>query len=162
MPEKQQRRIIFFLGAGASLGAGAYATVQHGGKIYIPIQETFWETLLRLSRSERHRRDIDSFLFRYFLGYGKAPGRSTSADRRRMLRGIDVEEVFTFLSERNRAPRTSIQFQAYTKKVWEALLSEVGQVFARFRPNNQTRKAFRTLWKITSDIGTRSCHSTMM
>jgi hypothetical protein len=64
-----------------------------------------------------------------------------------MLKGIDVEEVFTFLSERNRAPRTSIQFQAYTKKVWEALLSEIGQVFARFRPNVDTRRVFRTFWK---------------
>jgi hypothetical protein len=147
MPEKQQRRIIFFLGAGASYGAGAFTTVQHGGRISIPTQEAFWETLLRLSRSRDNRSDIESFLFRYFLGYGKAPGRSNSAARRKMLKAIDVEEVFTFLSERNRAPRTSVQFQAYTKKVWEALLSEIGQVFTRFQPNVDTRRVFRTFWK---------------
>jgi hypothetical protein len=147
MPGKQQRRIVFFLGAGASYGAGAFTTVQHGGKVRVPTQETFWETLLRLSKSRDNRSDIESFLFRYFLGYGKAPGRSTSATRRKMLRGIDVEEVFTFLSERNRAPRTSIQFQAYTKKVWEVLLFEIGQLFSRFRPNVETRRVYRTFWK---------------
>jgi hypothetical protein len=138
---------VFFLGAGASYGAGAFTTIQHGGKINIPTQESFWETLLRLSRSTDHRREIESFLFRYFLGYGKAPGRSNNAARRKMLKGIDVEEVFTFLSERNRAPRTSIQFQAYTKSVWEALLHETGQVLTRFQPNVDTRRVFRTFRK---------------
>lgn len=147
MPTKQQRRIVFFLGAGAPYGAGAFTTVQHGGRIKSPTQETFWETLLRLGKSGNNRRDIETFLFRYFLGYQKAPGRSNSAARRKMLKVIDVEEVFTFLSERDRAPRTSIQFQAYTKKVWEALLSEIGEVFTRFRPNVDTRRVFRTFWK---------------
>src|SRR5438034_11756648 len=101
MLRKQQRRIVFFLGAGASFGAGAFTTVQHGGRIKIPTQETFWETFLRFCKSTDNRNDIESFLFRYFLGYGKAPGRSNSAARRKMLKGIDVEEVFTFLSERN-------------------------------------------------------------
>jgi hypothetical protein len=104
----------------------------------------FWETFLRFCRSTDNRNNIESFLFRYFLGYGKAPGRSNSAARRKMLNGIDVEEVFTFLSERNHAPRTSIQFQAYTKKVWEVLLVEIGQVFTRFRPNVDTRRVFRS------------------
>ena len=60
-----------------------------------------------------------------------------------MLKAIDVEEVFTFLSERNHAPRTSPQFQSYTKKVWEALVEEIGCVFSRFEPNQKTRKMFR-------------------
>ena len=85
MLETQQRQIVFFLGAGASYGAGAFTTVQHGGRIKIPTQETFWETLLRLGRSRDNRSDIESFLFRYFLGYGKPPGRSNSAARRKML-----------------------------------------------------------------------------
>lgn len=37
---KQQRKVVFFLGAGASFGAGAYATVQHGGHVPIPMQST--------------------------------------------------------------------------------------------------------------------------
>jgi hypothetical protein len=120
MIEKQQRRIVFFLGAGASLGAGAVANIQGGGEISIPTQVEFWETFLRFCRSHTNRREIESFLFRYFLGYAKAPGRSSSRDRRKRLRPIDVEEVFTFLSERNNAPGVSPQFQAYTAKVWRA------------------------------------------
>jgi hypothetical protein len=143
MPQ-QRRRIVFFLGAGASLGAGAVTTVQHGGKIKIPTQETFWDTFLRFC-SPGNRTIIEPFLFRYFLGYARVPSRSAPAARRMMLKSIDVEEVFTFLSERNHAPRTSIQFQAYTRKVWEALISEIGHVFARFSPNINTRRTFRTL-----------------
>jgi hypothetical protein len=143
MAGTQQRRIVYFLGAGASYGAGAYTTVQHGGRVRIPMQATFWEIFLRLCKTKEHRREIESFLFRYFLGYAKAPGRSDSAARRRMFKGIDVEEVFTFLSERNHAPRTSVSFQAYTKRVWEALLSEIGHVFKLFEPNADTIKVFQ-------------------
>jgi hypothetical protein len=141
---KQQRRIVFFLGAGASLGAGADARVQGGGHIPIPTQATFWETFLRLSRDKRNKRDIECFLFRYFLGYAKAPGRANAADRRRQLKAIDVEEVFTFLSERNNAPGVSRQLRTHTNKVWNALLAEVGQVFRRFDANKRTRSTYRT------------------
>jgi hypothetical protein len=59
MLRKQQRRIVFFLGAGASFGAGAFTTVQHGGRIKIPTQETFWDTFLRFCRSRDNRNNIE-------------------------------------------------------------------------------------------------------
>lgn len=142
MPAGQSRRIVYFLGAGASLGAGAYAAVQGGGRVPIPTQDSFWETFLRFCTTS-NKRDIERFLFRYFLGYARAPARTSSANRRKQLRPIDVEEVFTFLSERNNAPEISNQFQAYTGRVWDALLEEVGSVFGRFRANAQTKKVFR-------------------
>ena len=74
MPGKQQRRIVFFLGAGASYGAGAFTTVQHGGKIRVPTQATFWETLLRLSRSRGNRSDIELFFVLLFFGLRKGSG----------------------------------------------------------------------------------------
>jgi hypothetical protein len=141
---KQQRRIVFFIGAGASLGAGASAPIQGGGEVAIPTQATFWETFLRFCHSKANRRKIESFLFRYFLGYGKAPGRATAITRRKLLQPIDVEEVFTFLSERNNAPGVASQFQAYTKEVWDALLQEIGIVFGKFFPNAKTRTTYKT------------------
>ena len=112
-----ERRIVYFLGAGASFGAGAYAPKQGGGRIPIPTQSTFWETFLRFCRSRRNKKDIEAFLYRYFLDYGKVPGRTSEAARRRQLAPIDVEEVFTFLSERNNAPSVSPQFKTYTLRV---------------------------------------------
>lgn len=144
MADKQQRRIVFFIGAGASLGSGASAPIQGGGEVMIPTQATFWETFLRFCGSRNNRRKIESFLFRYFLGYGKAPGRATAAARRKLLQPIDVEEVFTFLSERNNAPAVSPQFQGYTKEVWDALLQEVGTVFGKFNANARTRSTYKT------------------
>src|ERR1700693_5800806 len=138
----QQRRIVFFLGAGASLGAGAVTNVQHGGKIKIPTQDTFWDTFLRFS-SAANRATIERFLFRYFRGYKQAPTRASSLSKRKLLTGIDVEEVFTFLSERNTAPRVSPQLKAHTEKVWIALLSEIGHVFGRFGPTPNTRRVYR-------------------
>jgi hypothetical protein len=147
MPAKQQRRIIFFLGAGASYGAGASVPIQGGGERRIPTQNTFWETFLRFGRSNQNKNDIESFLFRYFLGYSKAPGRLKRAKRLPKLAHIDVEEVFTFLSERNTAPRISPQFRAYTQNVWKCLVEEIGYVFSRFLPNKKTRSIYRKFKK---------------
>ncbi len=140
-----ERRIVFFLGAGASFGAGAYARKQGGGRIPIPTQATFWETFLRFCKSANNRRVIEAFLYRYFLDYGKVPGRASEAARRRQLSPIDVEEVFTFLSERNNAPSVSPQVKTYTSRVWSALLAEIGQVFGRFRANKETKQVYRHL-----------------
>jgi hypothetical protein len=142
---KQQRKIVFFLGAGASYGAGSYAPVQAGGRVAIPTQATFWDTFLRFSRSKRNRRDIESFLFRYFLGYARVPARSTALQRRKLLKSLDVEEVFTFLSERARAPSTSAALRGYAAKVWSALIAEIGNVFVRFQANADTRRIYRQL-----------------
>ena len=71
------------------------------------------------------------------------------------------EEVFTFLSERNRAPRTSIQFQAYTKRVWEALLFEIGQSSPDFSRMLIRGEYFERFGKITFDTGIRLCRSIM-
>lgn len=142
--KKLSRKIVYFLGAGASFGAGAVATVQGGGKIPIPTQATFWDTFLRFVRRPKNRRVIESFLFRYFLGYAKVPPRSKPGSRRRMLRDIDVEEVFTFLSERARAPATSASLRTYALTVWSALLAEMHPVFSRFKGTRATRKVFHS------------------
>lgn len=138
-----ERRIVFFLGAGASFGAGAVAPVQGGGEIPIPTQATFWETFLRLSKSNKNKKDIENFLFRYFLNYRRAPGRASAKARRAQLRPIDVEEVFTFLSERNNAPGVSPQLRTRTTRIWEALIEEIGEVFGRFEANTSSRTVYR-------------------
>lgn len=136
---------MFILGAGASVGAGAFAQVQGTGRIPIPTQATFWPTFLRFCKSKTNRRVIESFLFRYFLGYEKVPSRLKSAKRWKLLANVDVEEVFTFVSERVRAPATSAQLRTYATEVWEALVTEISIVFGRFRANAATRHSFRTL-----------------
>lgn len=141
----QQRKIVFFLGAGASFGAGAYAPVQGGGHLPIPTQATFWETFLRFCHAKQNRKDIESFLFRYFLGYARVPARSSGIKRRQKLKNIDVEEVFTFLSERARAPSTSTALRSYAKRIWSALVTELAMVFSRFRANARTRSTYRQL-----------------
>lgn len=140
----KQRKVLYFLGAGASLGAGAMATVEAGGEIAIPTQANFWEIFLRFCKDGKRRKRIESFLFRYFLGYKKVPSRFNSSERRRRLNGIDVEEVFTFLSERVRAPSTSPQLRTYAEEIWQDLVSEVGNVFRHFNANKKTRYTYRT------------------
>ncbi len=135
--------VVYFLGAGASLGAGAVASVQGGGRISIPTQSTFWETFLRFCASKENRRTIESFLFRYFLGYKKVPGKLGPKGRGKLLAGVDVEEVFTFLSERARAPSTTPQLRTYVRKVWAALTEEVASVFGHFASNTATKKTYR-------------------
>lgn len=109
----------------------------------IPTQANFWVTFLRFCRSSRNRKMIEAFLFRYFLGYRKKPSRITPSRREDLLSRIDVEEVFTFLSERARAPSTSPQLRTYVQKVWAALTEEIGQVFHRFKPNAATRGLYK-------------------
>ena len=113
-PEQQTKRImaqkkkfVYFLGAGASFGAGAAATVQAGGKVPIPTQTNFWSTFLRFCKSSQRRKSIESFLFRYFLGYGRTPTRLNSPARRQLLASVDVEEVSPFLAsaQAHRRPR---------------------------------------------------------
>ena len=140
------RKILFFLGAGASHAAGAYAQVEGGGRIPIPTQATFWDTFLRFCHKPGNRKKIESFLFRYFKGYDRVPSRTKAHARRKLLNDIDVEEAFTFLSERAEAPSTSPQLRAYASDVWNALVEETGTVFSRFRPNAATRKTYRALW----------------
>lgn len=139
------RKIVFFLGAGASLGAGSVARVQAGGEIPIPVQSEFWSVFLRFAKGSQNRRTIESFLFRYFLGYAKVPSRLSAAQRRNLLAHVDVEEVFTFLSERVRAPSTSAALRTYASKVWDALVTEIGVVFARFGANGRTKSLYREM-----------------
>jgi len=141
------RKIVYFLGAGASVGAGAVATVQAGGIIAIPTQSDFWQVFLRFSRGTGNRKTIDRFLFHYFLGYAKVPSRLRAPERRRLLAGVDVEEVFTFLSERVRAPSTSPSLRGYVKQVWDALVEEIGGVFSRFDSNVSTKAVYRQMLK---------------
>lgn len=143
--QNQQRKLVFFLGAGASFAAGAVAGVQHGGHVAIPTQVNFWPTFLRFCRRRANEDQISAFLFRYFLGYARSPARLTRTQRRACLQGIDVEEVFTFLSERIRAPGTPSQLRTACTSVWEALLVEMPSVFGRFRSNAVTRQVYRAL-----------------
>lgn len=146
--DQQGRKIVFFLGAGASLGAGAVANIQAGGKLPIPTQKDFWPTFLRFCQNSYDCRLIEDFLFRYFLGYHRFPGKMKPAWRRRLrLAGIDVEEVFTFLSERIRAPSTSKQLSVYASSVWGALMREMGHVFDRFVSNANTKRIYRQFLK---------------
>ncbi|AXK79622.1 hypothetical protein DW352_03260 [Pseudolabrys taiwanensis] len=138
-----ERRIVYFLGAGASLGAGAVAKIQGGGAVAIPTQVTFWEIFLRFVKKTKNRQDIENFLFRYFLNYQKTPNRTKALARRKQLSPIDVEEVFTFLSERNNAPGVSPQLRSRTTKIWDALIEEIGQVFGRFPANKRTRSVYQ-------------------
>ena len=138
------RKVLYFLGAGASRGAGAVAQVQAGGDVKIPVQNDFWPTVLRfVSRADR--AEIEAFLFRYFAGYKKPPARKVGLIRTRLLAGIDVEEVFTFLSERARAPSTLPQLRAYVERIWRLLVVAIGTAFRRFRANTRTRGIYRAM-----------------
>lgn len=137
------RKIVFFIGAGASYGAGSFATVQGGGELRIPIQDAFWDTFLRFCSNSERRKRIEAFLFRYFLNYTKVPARWSAAQRRRAVRSVDVEEVFTFLSERIQAPGTTLQLRTYAKQIWDDLVSEIGFVFGRFGANPSTRSLYK-------------------
>ena len=53
--------------------------------------------------------------------------------------------MFTFLSERARAPSTTPQMRKYVQAVWDALVEEAGHVFGRFDANTDTRRVYRTL-----------------
>jgi len=64
-----------------------------------------------------------------------------------MLSDIDVEEVFTFLSERARAPSTTAQLKAYVERIWRLLVAAIGSAFRRFHPNNRTRRIYRRMRK---------------
>lgn len=64
-----------------------------------------------------------------------------------MLKDVDVEEVFTFLSERARAPASSVSLRTYANRVWTALLEEFGHVFGRFDASQATRRVYRLLAK---------------
>ena len=143
----QGRKVLYFIGAGTPRGAGAAARVQAGGQVPIPTQDEFWDVFLRFCRSTKARRQIESFLFRYFLGYRRVPARSDPRARRRQLAPIDVEEVFTFLSERTRAPSSSPQLRTYAARVWDFLLQEVGNVFSHFEANARTRQVIQALYR---------------
>lgn len=145
MPANGKRKIVYFLGAGASLGAGAYTQVQGGGKIYIPTQANFWRSFLRLASSRENASKIESFLFRYFKGYQKVPGKLSVENRRKLLSEIDVEEVFTFLSERCRAPSTSPALRTYAAGIWSILVHEIGYVFRKFTANANTKKIYKQM-----------------
>jgi hypothetical protein len=139
----QGRKILYFIGAGATRAAGAYVPAQGGGRIPIPTQSEFWEVFLRLCPNRTARAEIERFLFRYFLGYRRVPSRTVPSNRRAQLRRVDVEEVFTFLSERSKAPSSSTQLKAYADRVWQVLVSQIGAVFSRFQPNGRTRRVVR-------------------
>jgi hypothetical protein len=111
------------------------------------MQSTFWEIFLRFCDSKKNRRRIESFLFRYFKGYARPPARVKSTKRRAMLGDVNVEEVFTFLSERARAPSTSSALRSAAVQIWAALITELPNVFSRFKSNAETRVVYKKLSK---------------
>ncbi len=111
------------------------------------MQSTFWDTFLRFCHSNQNRKKIESFLFRYFKGYARVPARVESSKRRSMFTDVNVEEVFTFLSERARAPSTTPQLKSHVTQIWAALVAELPNVFNRFGPNTDTRATYRQLSK---------------
>jgi hypothetical protein len=139
----QGRKILYIIGAGAPRALGSYVPMQGGGHLPIPVQAEFWDAFLRLAGASETRASIERFLFRYFLGYSRVPARASAASLRQLLRGIDVEEVFTFLSERSKAPSSSAQLKTYADSVWLALVGQVGRVFSRFEPTKRTRGIVR-------------------
>lgn len=141
MPEG--RKVVWFFGAGASRGAGATTRVRGGGTVPIPTQADFWPVLLGFA-NRADRRLIESFLFRYFRGYLRTPPRMNPVARRKSLWQVNVEEVFTFLSERMTTATLSAQQKAYFgDQVWRALIRTVGSTFRRFSPNRDTRHYYR-------------------
>lgn len=147
------RKVVFVLGAGASLGAGATASVQHGGSVDIPTQASFWRIFLKFAKSEENRKTIEIFLFRYFTDYKRVPAKLKATERGNLLSRIDVEEVFTFLSERSQSPSTPSHIKTHIDKVWVAMISEIGSVFRRFPANGKTRSIYRSL--VNNQLGKR-------
>ncbi len=140
--EKQSRTIVWIFGAGASRGAGAFVTVQKSGRIPIPTQNDFWQTVLRFA-NPIDRKVIEAFLFRYFNGYKKTPTRVKPGERRKLFNQVDVEEVFTFLSERTSTSTISSQLKTYFQEtIWEALIRSVASTFRKFNSNKQTRAIY--------------------
>jgi hypothetical protein len=137
------RKVLYFVGAGVPKAAGAFVAVEGGGEIPIPTQAEFWPVFLRLCRSNLARTQIESFLFRYFVGYRRPPYRIKPPERRKLLATVDVEEVFTFLSERTKAPSSSSQLKVYAQRIWDTLVQQVAAVFSRFEPNRQTRQTIQ-------------------
>ncbi|HMI64888.1 MAG TPA: SIR2 family protein [Cyclobacteriaceae bacterium] len=136
------RKVVWFFGAGASRGAGAYTTAQKKGKIYIPTQADFWSTVLKYS-SVADRHVIESFLFHYFKMSG-IPAKLNHPTRAKLLNNINVEEVFTFLSERMSTETISPSLRTYFgNTVWPTLLRSVTNTLSHFDANNETRKVYR-------------------
>lgn len=147
MATNNKRKIVWVLGAGASRGVGAVTSVQHGGKIRIPMQIDFWDTLLRFATA-RNRKIIEAFLFKYFKGYKKTPPKVHPSERRKYFGDVSVEEVFTFLSERISTVTISPQLRTYYQdQVWEALIESISSTFKRFKSNSQTLAIYRDFSK---------------
>jgi hypothetical protein len=141
--EKSRRKIVWVLGAGASRGAGAVTSVQHGGTIPIPMQSDFWDTTLRFADND-DRKLIEAFLFKYFKGYRKTSPKVKPSERRKFFGEVSVEEVFTFLSERISSATISPQLRTYYhEKVWEPLIRSVTATFRRFKSNTNTLSVYR-------------------
>lgn len=141
--KKTGRKVVWVFGAGASRGAGAYSLIQKGGKILIPTQSDFWETVLRFASSE-DRKLIEAFLFRYFKGYSKTPPKIKPTQRKKHFNGVNVEEVFTFLSERVSTKTIASQLQKYFQNdIWPALIRSIANTFRRFSANQATKSVFK-------------------
>lgn len=137
------RRICWFMGAGASKAAGASVNIAHHVTLPIPTQSDFWPTLLKIAPSS-DEKIIEQFLFRYFKGYERVPTKiKTPVKKRKIFQDVDVEEVFTFLSERISTNTISPSLKKYFETVLGALVRSVYRTFVKFRPNDKTRRIYR-------------------
>ena len=133
------RIVVYILGAGASRALGAVASYKKSTAIKIPIQDDFWDVFLKYL-GPADRSEIEGFLFKYFLGYVRKPGNMTSRTRKDLLSTINVEEVFTFLSERSQAPSSSTALRNTCNDIWDRMVQGIGVVFSKFGPNRSSRK----------------------
>jgi hypothetical protein len=136
------RKILWVLGAGAPRGAGARRR-QGNGWQRIPTQEEFWPQLLHVGVPQSDRLTLLRFMFRHFLGYGKVPPRTSFGDRLALIAPVNVEEVFTYVSERLLSP--AVENKAIFEEVWTILRDATRKTFAQYSPNKRTRSAFSAI-----------------
>lgn len=134
------RKISWILGAGASLAAGATAQIRNSRKP-IPTQASFWEVVMYYTL-QKDKPAIQSFLLRYFKNYTQPPRNIKTKTVLSLIRDINVEEVFTFLSERISSPATSGSLKSYLQEIWPALIRSVARTFKKFPANTKTRATY--------------------
>lgn len=142
----QQRKIAWILGAGASRGAGAKAKIRNA-TVPIPVQAEFWKTVLSMAQ-RNDRKIVEDFLFRYFRRYARLPPHISSQRKLKEISGVNVEEVFTFLSERIAAPSTNTNVRdEFDGIIWPALVRTVAYTFSKFNANAETKRHYRRFQK---------------
>jgi hypothetical protein len=94
------------------------------------------------------RKIVEDFLFRYFRRYARLPPHISSQRKLKEISGVNVEEVFTFLSERIAAPSTNTNVRdEFDGIIWPALVRTVAYTFSKFNANAETKRHYRRFQK---------------